>query len=263
METDLVSIIVPVYDAEQFLDRCIESALHQTYQNLEIVLVDDGSPDRCGDICDRHAKEDNRIVVIHQENAGPSAARNTGLDAAKGDFIYFLDSDDYIDLNTISVLVDTAKNEDADIVISGHYRVESSGEIRDDAAVWPEIHSTEEARLAVLRNKIPNFVCSKLFRSWIWNDLRFPVGVVMEDMYVIGKAMYIANKVVVRKNPLYYYSHENAGSITSISGTGYLKIRYGKYLAWREHEKLALLYARNMLKSVQLRLCMQRFVPII
>lgn len=112
METDLVSIIVPVYDAEQFLDRCIESALHQTYQNLEIVLVDDGSPDRCGDICDRHAKEDNRIVVIHQENAGPSAARNTGLDAAKGDFIYFLNSDDYIDLNTISVLVDTAKNED-------------------------------------------------------------------------------------------------------------------------------------------------------
>lgn len=100
METDLVSIIVPVYDAEQFLDRCIESALHQTYQNLEIVLVDDGSPDRCGDICDRHAKEDNRIVVIHQENAGPSAARNTGLDAAKGDFIYFLDSDDYIDLNS-------------------------------------------------------------------------------------------------------------------------------------------------------------------
>ena len=145
METDLVSIIVPVYDAEQFLDRCIESALHQTYQNLEIVLVDDGSPDRCGDICDRHAKEDNRIVVIHQENAGPSAARNTGLDAAKGDFIYFLDSDDYIDLNTISVLVDTAKNEDADIVISGHYRdkddvIKNSDFLSLHTAFVPELH---------------------------------------------------------------------------------------------------------------------------
>ena len=114
MEKDLISVIIPVYKVEKFLDRCIESVVNQTYKNLEIILVDDGSPDKCGEMCDEWAKKDDRIEVIHKPNGGLSDARNIGIDKCKGDFIMFVDSDDYLDLEICSKLHKILKEFNAD-----------------------------------------------------------------------------------------------------------------------------------------------------
>ena len=116
MENYKISVIVPVYKVESYLEQCISSIIKQTYKNLEIILVNDGSPDNCGKLCDIYAKKDSRIKVIHKKNGGLSDARNVALDIATGDYIGFVDSDDWININMYEVLINEAKNEDADIV---------------------------------------------------------------------------------------------------------------------------------------------------
>ena len=123
----LVSVIVPIYKVEKYLDDCVRSIVNQSYQNLEIILIDDGSPDKCPQMCDNWKAQDARIIVIHKENEGLGMARNTGLDIAKGTFVYFLDSDDYLLLNAIQQLVEVAIKENADIVGSGLYRIDDKG----------------------------------------------------------------------------------------------------------------------------------------
>ncbi|MBR5046903.1 MAG: glycosyltransferase family 2 protein, partial [Eubacterium sp.] len=122
MQKPLVSIIVPVYDVEEYLDRCVESLLSQTLKDIEIILIDDGSPDRCGEICDRYAVQDHRVRVIHKENAGLSRARNQGIDEARADLIAFIDSDDYVDHDMIEMLYDNLIKEDADVSVCGFYQ---------------------------------------------------------------------------------------------------------------------------------------------
>lgn len=117
----MLSVIVPVYKVEPFLKRCVDSIIHQTYKNLEIILVDDGSPDNCGAICDEYANKDDRIKVIHKENGGQSSARNVGIAIAKGDYIAFVDSDDWIDSDMYETLIGLAEKYDADIA-EGSYR---------------------------------------------------------------------------------------------------------------------------------------------
>ena len=116
-----VSIVIPVYNVEAYLKECVDSAIKQTYKNLEIILVDDGATDSCPEICDVYAQSDKRIKVIHRENGGLSAARNTGMDASTGEYIYFLDSDDYIELKAIEKLVNTIETEKADFVFFDGY----------------------------------------------------------------------------------------------------------------------------------------------
>lgn len=116
---DFISIIIPIYNVEKYLSQCIDSVLNQTYKNLEIILVDDGSPDHCGEICDEYVKKDNRIKVIHKKNAGLGEARNTGLQAATGEYIYFIDSDDWIESDMLQTLLREMKNENADFVMCG------------------------------------------------------------------------------------------------------------------------------------------------
>lgn len=118
-----ISVIVPIYKAENYLRKCVDSILNQTYKNLEIILVDDGSPDGSGAICDEYAKKDKRVVVIHKKNAGVSAARNSGLDIAKGDYVAFVDSDDYVDEKMYEALVGAFEKTKADLVICDHYSV--------------------------------------------------------------------------------------------------------------------------------------------
>lgn len=119
----LVSVIVPVYKVEKYLHRCIDSIINQTYKNLEIILVDDGSPDNCGKICDEYAEKDNRIKVIHKSNGGLSSARNAGLDVANGDYVYFVDSDDYIDTKLVEDNLNLAIEHDADMVCFNYFEV--------------------------------------------------------------------------------------------------------------------------------------------
>ena len=124
-----ISVIVPVYKVESYLGKCLDSIIGQTYHILEIILIDDGSPDRCGEICDEYAAKDPRIHVIHQQNAGLSAARNAGLDIASGDYIMFVDSDDWVEKNTCETVLMIAQQQQADIVCYGYNEVSSSGKI--------------------------------------------------------------------------------------------------------------------------------------
>ena len=126
MKSDLISIIVPVYKVEKYIDECIKSIINQTYTNLEIILIDDGSPDNCGKICDEYAKNDKRIKVIHQKNMGQSVARNVGLEYAKGDYIGFVDSDDYIKNNMFEVLHNNLVSYNADISICNIIKVKNN-----------------------------------------------------------------------------------------------------------------------------------------
>lgn len=123
-----ISVIIPVYKVEKYLDRCLESVVNQTYSNLEIILVDDGSPDRCGELCDQWAEKDSRIKVIHKKNGGLGFARNSGLDVATGDYIAFVDSDDYLDVTMYEKLMKQAEATDSDIVFCGHIKELSNGE---------------------------------------------------------------------------------------------------------------------------------------
>ncbi|MBR1540013.1 MAG: glycosyltransferase [Clostridia bacterium] len=129
MEEELISIIVPVYKVEKYLDKCINSIVSQTYKNLEVILVDDGSPDSCGKMCDEWTQKDTRIKVIHKENGGLSDARNFGLDCAKGKYIQFVDSDDYIEKDMIEFLYKNLKENNADISICSNYMVDEENVI--------------------------------------------------------------------------------------------------------------------------------------
>ena len=128
MEVGLVSIVLPIYNVEKYLDRCIESVVRQTYKKIEIILVDDGSPDSCPQKCDDWAKRDGRIKVVHKKNAGLGYARNTGIENATGEYICFFDSDDYIALDTIEKAYNLATKEESDMVIFGFCYVRANGE---------------------------------------------------------------------------------------------------------------------------------------
>ena len=161
----LISIIVPVYKTERYLCKCVESIISQTYDNLEIILVDDGSPDNCGKICDEYKKKDKRVNVIHQDNAGVSAARNSGLDLAKGEFTGFVDSDDWIRPDMFEKLLRAmTKNESIQIAVCGHtrYHTDGSTEKREN----PEISET----LSV-NKMLPYLISDSYFEGFVWNKL--------------------------------------------------------------------------------------------
>lgn len=235
----IITVICPVYGAERYIHRCVDSVIHQTFKEWNLVLIDDGSPDRCGDICDAYAEKDKRIRVIHQKNIGVSATRNRGLDEVHTEYFYFLDSDDYLPEYALQTLYTMAREEDADIVVGGHSRVEPDGYIHCDSDNWPELKTTADIQLAILRNQIPNFSCAKLFKRKLWDGIRYPVGQVMEDLYTAPRVFYQAKKIAITKNSLYFYSHENKGSIMSNGGAKYIRLKYGQFLAWREHEAVA------------------------
>ena len=235
----IITVICPVYGAEKYIHRCVDSVIHQTFTGWNLVLIDDGSPDRCGDICDAYADKDKRIRVIHQKNIGVSATRNRGLDEVHTEYFYFLDSDDYLPDYALQTLYTMAQDEDADIVVGGHSRVEPDGYIHCDSDNWPDLKTTEDIQLAILRNQIPNFSWAKLFKRKLWDGIRYPVGQVMEDLYTAPHVFYRAKKIAITKNSLYFYSHENKGSIMSNGGAKYIRLKYGQFLAWREHEAVA------------------------
>lgn len=199
-----VSIIIPVYRVEQYLHNCVNSVLSQTYSNLEIILIDDGSPDKCGEICDEYAKNDKRIKVIHKENGGLSSARNAALDLPpKGDFITFLDSDDFWHPDYLSILVGLQEKYDADIVQCDF--------VRGTAATFPLLKN--EVNIDVLNNheifikeKAKIIMCGKLYKSCLFAGIRIPVGLYNEDDWTAWKLYYKARTIVVTNQALYYYT---------------------------------------------------------
>lgn len=216
--TKKVSVIVPVYNVEKELEQCVESLIHQTYRNIEIILVNDGSPDQCPKMCDMYQLQDPRIKVIHKENGGLSSARNKGLDIASGDYISFVDSDDWVADDFIETLLDNAEKENADISIIGYTMVWNSGKSRRfsyDEQYF--VFDTEQAvRELLIQEKFQCMVCQKMYRASIFKSVRFPEGKLYEDVAVSLSTFLKANKVVVCGKSKYYYYQRN-GSIANSS----------------------------------------------
>lgn len=208
---ELISVILPIYGVEEDLPRCIESILKQTYTEYEMILVDDGSPDRCGEICDRYAQTDARIRVIHKKNGGVSDARNAGLDAAKGKYICWVDSDDYIHPQYLEMLYKIMQESKADVVVCD-YKTYYPGEEEEIAEIkqipiYEEIgeHHLYDNDFLVKERVKYVIVWNKLVKAELYQGIRYPVGKVHEDNYTTYKVLAKANKIVYTKQPLYYY----------------------------------------------------------
>ena len=203
----LVSIIIPVYNVEKYLERCVNSVIEQSYKNLEIFLIDDGSLDSSGLIADSLANADKRIKVVHQKNKGLSGARNTGIKQATGEWIMFVDSDDYIDLNMVKTLLDLAQDNNADMAASNVEKVSDNGHIGyyGDTEEQCLLTSKEALTKLAVNHTINNSAHNKLIKTKIVKNHLFREGIMFEDCDVMYKWMNEANKLVYTGSPFYKY----------------------------------------------------------
>ncbi|SHJ28912.1 glycosyltransferase [Pseudobutyrivibrio xylanivorans] len=209
-ENYLVSIIVPVYNVEKYLEKCISSLTTQSYENIEIILINDGSKDKSGEICDKFAEKDERVVVFHQKNSGVSVARNKGLELAKGEYIAFVDSDDIVSEKYVEILLDACVNNNAKMSQCNHDRFEDDNTIdmyKDDYKeacpiisgrdICKKIYTIEGVNATVLWNK--------LYHRSLFDGLRFPEGKIHEDLYLSYRVFYSVERVAIVPISLYYY----------------------------------------------------------
>ena len=216
---DLVSVIIPVYNVKPYLRMCADSVFAQTFRNLEIIFVDDGSTDGSGEICDELALQDPRVRVIHQENGGLSDARNTGIGASTGSFLYFLDSDDAISPVTMAHLWTACVRTRADVAIGDHIRFSEDKVPEERRTFSSEALSTEEAiRRMLLNQGYTNTAWGKLFRRELWENIRFPKGLLNEDLAVIYDVMVNVRKTAVVRDALYFYRVRKGSIMTSRIG---------------------------------------------
>lgn len=248
----LISVIVPIYKVENYLNCCVNSIINQTYKNLEIILIDDGSPDKCGKICDDFKKEDTRIKVIHQKNNGVGSARNKGLNVCNGEYISFVDSDDYI----MPDLIESLYNEiyDCDYVSCGYTHVDNKSNQENIFSPKEKIILTGKDALYKhysIDNTIKNINCiyvwGKLFRRKIWDELRFPEGILFEDIYVMPYILLKCNKIKFINNAGYYY-RKVEGSITNNQSPEHKKKTFiDSFKIWDTHLSL---YKKCSLKEL-------------
>lgn len=212
MEKNLISIIVPIYNTEKYLRKCVNSIINQTYKDLEIILVDDGSSDTCPKICDEFAEIDNRIVVLHKKNEGVSAARNSGLDIAKGEYIGFVDSDDYIAPDMYEMLLTRILKENSDMACCNYLQVDENCKsfpnqqlpLKDEC-----VNALEAMQYFIKYGGYYVVPVNKLCNKRIFQDLRFPVDRRYEDFSIINEIIFQCKKVSHISNALYYYVRNN------------------------------------------------------
>lgn len=205
--SETVSVIVPCYKVEAYLHRCVDSILRQTHHDLDVILVDDGSPDRCGEICDEYATADTRVRVLHQPNQGLSAARNAGLEVMTGKYVTFVDGDDWLDDTCIGNLHRIMIDTDADLSVCNLLRTS------DERVTWPAAAGTilemsrDEAIAQILKPRYGSMVaaCGKLYRAELFTKIRFPVGRLHEDAFTTYRVILQCRKVALTTSPLYVY----------------------------------------------------------
>lgn len=217
-ERPKLSVIVPVYKVEPYLQKCIDSILNQTFRDLELILVDDGSPDNCPAVCDAAAEKDERVVVIHQKNGGLSAARNAGVEAARGEYIGFVDSDDYIAPEMYEKLYTAMVENDAQLAVCSYTYVDPEGNvlpkwkspILNGGGVLDRVQMM--GRLSEDKSWYYITAWNKLYRRELFENIRFPLGKLHEDEYVVHHVFWACERIVVLPQPLYYYV-QRGGSI--------------------------------------------------
>ena len=238
-----ISVIVPVYNVEPYLRRCVDSILAQSFTNFELILVDDGSPDNCGTICDEYAAKDDRIHVIHQKNGGLSAARNAGIDWAYANsdsrWISFIDSDDWVHTQYLELLLDACIKNHTEISSCGIKKIENE-QVEDyplistnSDVLAPETLFTDRGRW------IQAYSCGKLYRKKLWNNVQFPVGRNWEDTVTTYKVLFAVKKVSCIEAELYYfyYTKEQNKNIIILEPSKEMTGMIRKYLpngAWQE-----------------------------
>ncbi|WP_405415810.1 glycosyltransferase family 2 protein [Maribacter sp. Asnod1-A12] len=230
-----VSVIVPIFRIEKYLPKCIDSLLNQSFSDFELILVDDGSPDNCPQICDDYAKKDSRIKVVHKKNGGLVSARKEGLKNASGKYITFVDGDDWVDIFYLDIMFNLADVNDADLVVTGHFR-EFDGKIETIKPKMVGIYDEKELKSKILPNAIYNgefcehgistYVWNKLFRKELLDQILFnvPDDVVMgEDAAITFSYLTISKSLVISSTPLYYYRQRHDSIVKSVENP---KIEY-------------------------------------
>lgn len=209
MKRPVISIILPVYKVEKYLNKCIDSILNQSFKDFELIIIDDGSPDKCGEICESYSKFDERIKVIHKKNEGLSSARNLGIDRASGEYLAFIDSDDYINERMFEILYIYAKKTDADITLCNFRKVFEEYGYKQIKKLDVEINTYDNiGALKQLYNKSSvefTVAWNKLYKRGLFSDLRYDVGKVHEDEFIIHKLLFKSKKIVHIPLELYYY----------------------------------------------------------
>jgi glycosyltransferase involved in cell wall biosynthesis len=227
--SDLVSVIVPVYNVREYLHKCIDSVKQQTYKNLQIILVDDGSTDGSGQICDEAAGSDERITVRHQANGGLSAARNKGLEIATGKYVCFLDGDDWFDEHFTEELLNIAETRNVDIAVCAFVRVSGENEVkadkeRENAEELIEYDNRQAVREVIEEKRIKSLTWNKLYKRELWEGISFPEGKHHEDEYTTYKLLWKAGKVAETGRVLYYY-RKRPDSVTETSEKAIIRER--------------------------------------
>ena len=231
---ELISIIVPVYNVEQYLNKCVESIINQTYKNIEIILVNDGSTDNSGKLCDELKLRDDRIQVIHKQNGGLSDARNAGLKIAKGEYIGFVDSDDYIAKDMFETLYNLNKKYNSEISIVSFYEIYKDKIIGvRNSKNLQELNKIDAIKELLIDTNIQSYAWNKLFKKELFEGLEFPTNKNFEDIATTLLLFERANKIVLFEEPKYYYVRRD-NSIVGIRNyktyKDYLDVIYDKYL---------------------------------
>ncbi|WP_435625411.1 glycosyltransferase family 2 protein [Flagellimonas sp.] len=274
MTTPLVSVIVPIFRIEDYLPKCIDSLLNQSFLNFELILVDDGSPDNCPSICDRYAEKDSRVKVIHKENGGLLSARKAGLEKAKGKYISYVDGDDWVDRYYLDVLLKLAEANSSDFVVTGHFR-EFDGKIETIKPQYTGIFDESEIHSSILpkviyngrfcQHEVSTYVWNKLFKRDILMKVLFdvPNQIIMgEDAAITYAYLAMSKKLTISKIPLYYYRQRHDSIVKSIENptmeyyrlgllVNFLKVRLSPILEEKnlDRQLLYYLYSQILVRS--------------
>ncbi len=253
----MVSVIIPVYNVEDYIRQCIESVLNQTYNDLQIILVDDGSTDGSGKICDEYAKKDKRIVIVHKNNQGLGCARNTGLEIAKGNYVFFLDSDDYIPKNAIKNLYEIIKKNSIDLIC---FDLQSTFDRNEKECVQPEkiekIVDTKELLSAYLKSEISSTICSRFYDIKLWDKIRFESVRLHEDAFIDHLILSQSKRALITNQKYYFYYQRKDSLIHSkFSNLNFLSIECGKRYVDFCREKFPDLELLAHLQLVERQIC--------
>jgi len=252
-----ISIIVPVYNAEPFLRKCLKSLINQTYKNIEIIVINDGSPDNSGAICDAFAKEDNRIKVIHQANKGLCGARNAGIAIATGEYFGFVDADDWVDLDMFEYLLSNAKKYDSDITVCPYYRVMKNkttfSKVDEKVHIYDRKQAIEEMITKFSRRPLP---CNRIYKKDIFEQIMFPEGHYYEGTYVMHKMFALCERIVFLSDPKYYYLKNSSSIVNTPSIKNQSDCVYAHIVRYNDlHEEYH--YLKNDLLHYITRECMK------
>lgn len=245
---ELISIVVPVYRVEMYLHECVDSILNQTYRNLEVILVDDGSPDGCPEICDEYAAKDERVKVIHKKNGGLSDARNAGMAVAQGVFLNFVDSDDVLPVDALEIMLSLALKKQADIVIGNHVRFDETLPTIEKSSDHDTLMNQADAITEFFQNGCASW--ARLYRLEIHQSILFPVGEINEDEAIVLQLLDRCNRVVKTNHVVYFYRCRSE-SITTTSFSA-------KKLIWIRHCRDNLAFIREKYPQLE-KYALQRY----